>query len=67
MAAAVVPLAAPQELTWVSSDEAVAQVDSRTGTSAVVKGLKEGQTEIKALAPGGQIYAVMNVFVYKPD
>lgn len=67
VAAAVVPLAAPQELTWVSSDEAVAQVDSRTGTSSVVKGLKEGQTEIIAHAPGGQIYAVINVFVYKPD
>lgn len=66
-AAAVVPLTAPQDLTWVSSDEAVAQVESRAGTSAVVKGLKEGQTEIKALAPGGQIYAVMNVYVYKPD
>lgn len=66
-AAAVVPLTAPQDLTWVSSDEAVAQVESRAGTSAVVKGLKEGQTEIKALAPGGQVYAVMNVYVYKPD
>ncbi|QUL58403.1 GH32 C-terminal domain-containing protein [Paenibacillus tritici] len=66
-AAAVVPLTAPQDLTWVSSDEAVAQVESRAGISAVVKGLKEGQTEIKALAPGGQIYAVMNVYVYKPD
>ncbi|WP_339219423.1 GH32 C-terminal domain-containing protein [Paenibacillus sp. FSL H8-0332] len=66
-AAAVVPLTASQELTWVSSDEAVAQVESHAGTSAVVKGLKEGQTEIKALAPGGQIYAVMNVYVYKPD
>lgn len=65
--AAVVPLTAPQELTWLSSDETVAQVDSRTGTSAVVKGVKEGHAEIKVLAPGGQIYAVMNVFVYKPD
>ncbi|ULO05781.1 GH32 C-terminal domain-containing protein [Paenibacillus sp. 19GGS1-52] len=65
--AAVIPLTAPQELTWVSSDETVAKVQSAGGTTALVKGLGEGQTEIKALTPGGKVKAVMTVFVYNPD
>lgn len=64
--AAVLPYTAPQKLVWESSDETVAKVVSDGGTTAVIKGIKEGQAEIKARTPDGKVYSVLSSFVYKP-
>ncbi|WP_025697775.1 Ig-like domain-containing protein, partial [Paenibacillus durus] len=64
--AAVLPYTATQKLVWESSDETVAKVLSDGGTAAVVKGVKEGQAEIKARTPDGKVFSVLSVFVYKP-
>ncbi|WP_410511335.1 glycoside hydrolase family 32 protein [Paenibacillus sp. BR2-3] len=64
--AAVLPLTAPQKLVWESSDDTTAKVESDGGTTAIVKGLKEGEAEIKAYTPDGKVFSTMNVFVYKP-
>ncbi|WP_036737131.1 Ig-like domain-containing protein, partial [Paenibacillus zanthoxyli] len=64
--ASVLPYTAPQKLVWESSDGTVAKVVSDGGTTAVIKGIKEGQAEIKARTPDGKVYTVLSAFVYKP-
>ncbi|MBP1967504.1 GH32 C-terminal domain-containing protein [Paenibacillus aceris] len=61
--ASVVPFSAPQELKWESANDAVAVV-SATPDGAVVRGLRAGQTEIKAVSADGSVIAGLQVFVY---
>lgn len=64
--ASVVPLGSPQELTWTSSDETVAKVETGEAGAPAVIGLKEGQAAIAAATSDGQVRASVDVFVYEP-
>lgn len=59
----VLPLSASQALNWLSSDSAVVAVTASKG-GAIVKGLKAGQSEIKAMSEDGRIVSTLNVFVF---
>lgn len=63
IAASVIPLSAPQELKWTSSDEGIASVSVDDG-GATVKGVKTGQAEIKATSQDGTVMSSLQVFVY---
>lgn len=61
--ASVIPLSAPQELKWTSSDEAIASVLAVDGR-ATVKGIKAGQAEIKAISEDGSVVSSLQVYVF---
>lgn len=63
--ASVIPLAARQEVKWVSSDNSVVTVkaDGDASISATVTGIKEGKAEIKAISEDEAISFSLNVFV----
>ncbi|MNK60469.1 Levanase precursor [compost metagenome] len=63
----VLPLAAPQQLEWMSSDESVAKVTrSADGSGVDISGIGAGQADLIAKTPDGKVTAKMSVFVYKP-
>ncbi|CAN7606203.1 GH32 C-terminal domain-containing protein [Paenibacillus sp. LjRoot56] len=61
--ASVIPLSAPQELKWTSSDEGIASVSVVNG-GATVKGVKTGQAEIKATSQDGTVMSSLQVYVF---
>ncbi|OAS21828.1 glycoside hydrolase family 32 protein [Paenibacillus oryzisoli] len=63
VATSVLPLSAPQELKWTSSDEGIASV-SVDDEGAVVKGVKTGQVEIKATSQDGSVTSSLQVYVF---
>ncbi|MBD3918588.1 GH32 C-terminal domain-containing protein [Paenibacillus sp. PR3] len=63
----VLPLAAPQQLEWTSSDVSVAKVKrAADGSGADISGVGAGQADLIAKTPDGKITATMSVFVYEP-
>jgi fructan beta-fructosidase len=63
----VLPLAAPQQLEWTSSDVSVAKVTRAADGSGVdISGIGAGQADLIAKTPDGKMTATMSVFVYKP-
>lgn len=63
IAASVIPLSAPQELKWTSSDEGIASVSVDNG-GATVRGIKTGQAEIKATSQDGTVMSSLQVYVF---
>lgn len=63
IAASVIPLSAPQELNWTSSDEGIASVAVNNG-GATVRGVKNGQAEIKATSQDGTVMSSLQVYVF---
>ncbi|KRF08034.1 levanase [Paenibacillus sp. Soil766] len=63
IAASVIPLSAPQELKWTSSDDGIASVSVDDG-GATVKGVKTGQAEIKATSQDGTVMSSLQVYVF---
>ncbi|MNR42679.1 Bacterial Ig-like domain (group 2) [compost metagenome] len=61
--ASVVPLSAPQQLKWMSSDESIASISVVDG-GATVKGVKTGQAEIKAISQDGTVVSSLQVYVF---
>lgn len=63
----VLPLAAPQQIEWTSSDESVAKVTRAADGSGVdISGIGAGQADLIAKTPDGKVTATMSVFVYEP-
>lgn len=63
----VLPLAAPQQLDWTSSDESVAKATRAADGSGVdISGIGAGQADLIAKTPDGKVTATMSVFVYEP-
>ncbi|MGM0881378.1 MAG: GH32 C-terminal domain-containing protein [Bacillota bacterium] len=63
MAASVLPLSASQQIKWESSDAEVAAAQPAED-GVMVKGLKPGSAEIKAISADGSVSATFSVFVY---
>jgi fructan beta-fructosidase len=63
----VLPLGAPQQLEWASSDVSVAKVTRAADGSGVdISGMGAGQADLIAKTPDGKVTATMSVFVFEP-
>lgn len=63
----VLPLAAPQQIDWTSSDESVAKATRAADGSGVdISGIGAGQADLIAKTPDGKVTATMSVFVFEP-